>query len=409
MCNEAVKMTSNSSHHQTNASSIQIMRVSNASGSCEDVVVPSKPASVRRHRVARCLAVLSGWFKSVRDCGINLKKIDENSTRATRTTKRKTKRKPWHLFKLKGKTLPYDAAQPSYQHFQEPLNVERPSLAGGNIDMNGYSDAEWYDLNKDEMSLFEAQVSNIVSDFNGYSKINSNGISDRGDDGSNSGIGESSNSLWSHHNLSMPCKSNVVNPAPETIPASVNSSKPNHITRTQPIRSKKSVEQMVLIDDIRMKPIDSDGNCNFDESCKLSSGFGSDESDANSPREFVRKFHAFTNSSATSDFFEKAFSYHRTNDSNEHSPATTATTSADATIQLPILKNMQKMSKKHRIQINSRKLFGMLSEEHTPSLPVNMTPQNKSPPECRTEKVRNGTPFKICCSIKLKQMHVTEI
>lgn len=389
MCNEAVKMTSNSSH-PTNASSIQIMRESNAS---------SKSAT-RSHRLAKSFAVLSGWFKTIRDNGINRKKIDENSTKVSRT--KPTRRKPWSIFKLNGRKIPCDAT-PSYQHFQEPLNVERPSLAGGNIDMKGYIDAAWYDLNKDEMSLFEARVSHIVSDFNSHTK-------------GSTGTDESSNTLWSQNTLSTSCKSNDGNRKPETTQTSVNN-KRHHFVRTKPIRLKKSVEQTVLIDDMT-KPIDLDCNGNFDESCKLSSGFGSGESDTSSPREFARKCKAFNHSPATSDFCEKDFAYKPSNESNECLPigvdaataattTTTTSTSGDASTQLPISKNMQKMSKKHRTQINSRKLFGILNEEHMPSIAANVTPQNKSPTECRTKKVRNGTPFKICCSMKPKQMYAS--
>lgn len=426
MCNEAVKMTSNASnhqhhhqhdHHQANAPSIQIIRVSNASGSCEDVVLRPKP-SAQSQRLARSLAAISGLFKSIRNSGINHTKNDENLTKKSPpTTKTKPKRKAWNIFKLKEKT-PYDAI-PSFQRFQEPLNIERPSLARGNFDINGYSDAEWYDLNKDEMSLLEARVSNIVSDFNSYNKISNSGSS-------SSESCESSNTLWSRNNLSTSCKSNDENCIPET---QTNANiKQEHSTLVQSIRSKKSVEPMILIDDIMTKPIDCDCdcdcNCNFDESCKLSSGFGSGESNTNSPRVFVRKFKAFTNSPTTSDFFKKAFSSNQSNDSNgclqppitatisTTIATTTAATYGDATTitQLPIaVKNMQKTSKKHRIQINSRKLFGILNGVHTPSSSVNVTPQNKSPTECRTKKVRDGTPFKIR-SLKQKQMYVvTEV
>lgn len=398
MCNEAVKMISNSSHHHqtANASSIQIMRVSNASGSCEDVVLRPKPAAQSQSRLARSLAAISGVFKSIRVSGIDQKKNDENLTNVS-AQKTKTKRKTWNIFKLKEK-IPCDA-MPSFQRFQEPLNIERPSLARGNIDINGYNDAEWYDLNKDEMSLLEARVSNIVSDFNSYNQTRSKRSS------------ESSNALWSRNdNLSTSCKSNDEYCIPETQTNA--NSKQNHSTAlTQPIPiSKKSVEPMILIDEIMTKSIDFDCNCNFDESCKLSSGFGSGESDTNSPREFVRKFKAFTNSPTTNDFFEKAFSSNQSNDSNECLPITTTTNTYDdaTTTQLPIIKNMQKTSKKHRTQINPRKLFGILNGVHTPSSPVNVTPQNKSPKECRAKKVRNGTPFKIR-SMKQKQMYVTEV
>lgn len=380
MCSEAVKMSWKSSH-QTNASSIPVMRESNATSSGEDVHSHFEPA-IRSRRLAKSFAVLTGWFKSIRAGGMNPNRNDENLTKTTHT--KRTKRNPWNIFKLNAKKMPYDAT-PSYQHFEEPLNIERPSLAAGKIDMNGYCDAEWYDLNKDEMSFFEARVSSIVSSFNSCNKIS---VSNRANSD------ESSHTLWSQNNLSTSCKSNDENRKPETTQTSA-STEHNHFA---------SVEQMVLINDIMTKPIDFDGDCNSDESCKLSSGFGSDDSDTNSPREFVRKFQAFTKAIATSDFYE--------NDSNGCLPisaaivATSTTsaafTTADAATSSPIVKNMQKMSKKHRTQINSRKLFGIPSEEHMPSLPANVTPQNKSRTECQTQKVRNGTPFKVCCPNTVK-------
>lgn len=403
MCNEAVADTG---HAQVNASSIQIMRVSNASGSYEDVVLRPK-TGVQHHRLARSLAAISGLFKTThRHSGTNQQKknggnVPNESSHVKHRfsngdTEGMKRRKIWNFFKLKEK-LPrnddVDAdATPSFQHFQEPLNFERPSLVGG--DINSYCDAEWYDLNKVEMSLFEERLSNVVSEFRRYNISTKNG----------SGCGVSTNVLRSHNNLSRLCVSNGENDIPEI---------QNHFEIKQSIQPKKPVRPLILIDNnITTKAIDVVSNCDFNESCKISSGFGSSESNTNSPQEFARRFKEFSNSPATSDFFEAAFSSVQSNVSNECVPITGshAVTGVvnSATASQSNVKNMQKTSKNSHIQINSKRLFGMLYGKHTLSPPVNTTPQNKSPMNCRTKKVRNGTPFKIRPT-KENQMHVATV
>lgn len=372
VCNEAEKMASTSGH-QTDSSSIQIMRVSNASSSYEDDVLRAEPA-VQTNRLAKYLAAISGLFKSFRrNNGTNHKKNDENAKKVTPTHEfkrdtNKTKSKTWNIFKLKEKT-PYDTTS-SFLRFDKPSNHEDPSLLRGDVNM--YSDAQWYDLNKDEMSFLEAQVSTIVSEFNSCKQISGNSVSN----GS-----EPSNSLWSHSNLLTSFKPNARNLLTKTA---------NNI---QAIHSKKPIKPMILIDDIMTKPINSDCDSHSDESCKLSSGFGSGESNTNSPQEFVRKFKPFSKSPSTSTYRNAIFS---SNQSNH-----------DAT-PLAIRKTMEETLKKHRMQINSRKLFGILCGKHTSPPPVNVTPQYKSPSECRSKRVRNGTPFKIR-SMQQKQTHVTEV
>lgn len=375
-------------------SSIQIMRVANASGGYEDVVLRPKTAA-QKHRLARSLAAISGFFKSSRVSETNRTKTNEHSPIASHTPT--AKRKTWNFFKLKEKQEAHSDAMPSFQHFQEPLNIERPSLARG--DINLYGDAEWYDLNKDEMNLFEARLSTVVHEFNRYNKIGGQRA------GCGSGDGESSNALWSQNYLSTSYKSERENrKAPMA----------NHCQRMQSICccSKESAKPVILIDDIMTKSIDCHCHCDSDESCKLSSGFGSDGSDTNSPQEFARRLEAFTNSPTTSDFFETAFCQPiHSNVSNECIAAATAVASINlATATSPITpKTMQKTSKKYHIHINFGRLFGMLYGKRTSSrASVNVTLQHKSATVGRSKKVHNGTPFKRH-PMKQKRMYVTEV
>lgn len=385
MCNEGEQTTLNASCQANTVSSIQIMRESNASASCEDIVLRPKPA-VQCHRLARSVTAISGLFKSIRESGTNHKKKDENAQNVSPPlslcdTKR-TKCKTWKMFKSKEKQPPSFDALPSFQRFQEPLNIERLSLARGDIDVQ--SIAEWYDLNKDEMSLCETRASNIVSEFNSYI-YNHNQIS-------SSSNGESLNALWPHNNLSTFCQ--------------LGSSVQYPCMAIQSIPPNKSVEPINLIDDFMTKTVESKCNCNFDESCKLSSGFGSGF-DINSTRKSTEYTDSPTN---FGDFSETVFPFDQSNVSSECLPSiiAAATTNTTATTApLPPIKNMQKSSKKHRIQINSRKLFGILRGKHTPSL-VDVTPQNKSPTECQGKKLRHGTPFKLR-TMKPKQTHAIDL
>lgn len=383
--NEAEQMVG--SAEQGIASSVQIMRISDASGSYEDVVLRPKETD-HNCRLARSLAALSGLFKSNRESGANHEENAENFPKVSPSSdakQKKSKKKSWNIFKLKKKVRD---ASPSFHHFQEPLNVERLSLAMGGI--NTYSDTEWYDLNREEMSLFEARVSDILNDFNGYNQINDDTESElkldvesmhRCDIGRHLTV--SSNILWSH-NLSVSCHSNDNVSNVNLLGANLNkdqihsdvyiehaldalalasatecsasvelnvsfvSTDSNGYAVMQPIHAKKYVEPTILIDDDITKSVNFHRNYyNSDDSCNLSSGFGSD-SDGNSPL----KSSAFAHSPATSDFSE-AFP---SGSSNECSPTTPFLT-----------KNMQKTSRKRRLQIKSRKLFGMLYVKHTPS------------------------------------------
>lgn len=380
----------------------QIMRTSLCS--YEDVVVLRPKSEHQQHnnnnnrRLARPLAVLSGLFKSHRGSGSNQEEnTRENSTKSlsmmpsscaiadNKTVQKKSKKKTWNIFKSKKKSRD---ESPSFQHFQEPLNVERVSLPiGPYID----NDAEWYDLNREEMSLFEARVSDIVDEFN-------NGNQMFGDSGSESmyrcDLGRyltiSTNILWSH-NLSVSCQSNGNASNINLLGANINrdqihsdifiedgDSLNENVYASDSVDSdgyavmhptflSKEIEQTVLIDDIMTtKPTTNHCYYNSDDSSNLSSGFGSDfDVDNNSPQKFLAFASIATAvSPATSDFTE-AFP----------SPATTTTTT-------PLTaKSMEKISKKSRLQIRS-KLLGMLYAKHTTSTNVTPTPQSKESPEC---------------------------
>lgn len=403
MCNEAEQMTAKAS--QANASSVQIMRISDASGSYEDVVL--RPKHIDHNcRLVRSLAAISGLFKSNRESDANREDNVENhlptaklsSVDTSKGTAKKAKKKTWNIFKSKKKVRD---ASPSFQHFQEPLNIERLSLAmGGGIDT--YSDTEWYDLNKDEMSLLESRLSDILNDIHIYNQSESGSDSDRSNIGQHRTV---SPIILRSHNLSKTCQSNNntfnVNPFETNIieepidsthiyiehdnalreprageysamPAELNvssvSTDSNGYAVVQPIHAKNLLEPTILIDDIT-KTLRLQRYYNSDDSYNLSSGFGSD---FDSPQKFL----AFANSPATSDFSE-AFP---SGQSNQCSPTT------------PLLtKNMRKTSKKRRLQIKSRKLFGMLYVKHLTS-PTNVTPtpQNKPPTEYQEKKVHEN-------------------
>ncbi|XP_055310338.1 uncharacterized protein LOC129573607 [Sitodiplosis mosellana] len=427
--NEAEQMTARTRTNQANGDNDvdddddaslaeQIMRVSDASGSYEDVVLRPKTEQHNNRRLARPLAVLSGLFKSHRESGANQEEnASENLTKSlippvvdSKINQKKPKRISWNIFKSKKK---HRDESPSFQHFQEPLNVERVSLPIGPSHID--NDAEWYDLNREEMSVFEAQVSDIVNEFN-------NGNQMIGDSESESiyhcDLGRyltiSTNILWSH-NLSMSCQSNGNASNINLLGANINRDqihsdifiedertseiedvctfdvRRNSIDSVdsdgyaimQPILPFKK-EQPILIDDIMTARYDSDVSSN------LSSGFGSDHSDSDdggsksSPQNPCSSI-TFAASPATSDFSE-AFP----------SPATSTSTGM-ATTPLTA-KTMQKTSKKRRFR--SRNLLAMLYAKHTPLLSnVTQTPPNKLSPECM-KKVHKRTSFKVRLSKK---------
>lgn len=418
------------------------MRISDASGHYEDVIL--RPKGELNRRLARPLAVISSLFKSNRENSVN---HEENEPKLSydvlddddgddgdggdgdddddkNDQKKFKKRSSWNIFKSKRKNQ-RRMETPSFQHFQEPLNIERLSLPiGGNgaaIDM----DLEWYDLNKEEMSLFEARMSDIVSEFNNYSQTS-------GESESESiyrcnlsrHLTVSSNILWSH-NLSVSCQSNGNASNINLLGANINKDQINSdiyiengeilaqnvfgsgqnssfvstdsdgYTVMPPFLSKKYIEPTNLIDSV-IKSMDSHLKYDSDESSHLSSGFGSDTGDAATPQKSI----PFINSPTTSDFSDA----YPSDKSNECSPTISTTETA---------KNMQKISKKRRLRIQSRKLLGMLHVKHMPSSSssssssetqsqsksqtvsnVMPTPQNKSPIECM-KKVYKGTPFKI--------------
>ncbi|XP_031620918.1 uncharacterized protein LOC116339276 [Contarinia nasturtii] len=437
--NEAEQITANNSgdgitsHTNASPSSVQIMRISDASGHYEDVIL--RPKTEEKHqkqnnrRLARPFAVISGLFKSHRERNsTNQDENDENSQHEhhRHTVKPKSKRRSWNIFKSKKKNR--DESPLTFQHFQEPLNVERVSLPIGPI----ANDAEWYDLNKEEMSLFEARISMIVNEFNnncnqtvGESESESIHHCDL-----SRYLTVSSNILWSH-NLSLSIESsngnasNVnllganinkdqihssvyiednYNDISKSLPQPVNALDTLNLTFVstdsdgyaimQPISSEKYVKPKLLIDMKSDSPAD-DSQCNVsDDSSNISSGFGSDF-DACSPQKLSVNAPA-TNSPATSDFLEAC-----------PSPATP-------------LKNMHKKTlKRCRLQLKSRKLFGMLrvkqyrpsksyvtpsSQNDSPILPSIPPPPQSISPEC-TKKIYKRTPFKVHL---LKEVGVNE-
>lgn len=144
VCNEAEQMTTP-----------QVMRITDETGSYEDVVLRTKDNPTRR--LARSLAVLSGLFNLNRESGENQDKKDEF---------RAARKKSWNIFKPKKKCV---IETPSFQHFQEPLNIERLSFPISPIDNR---DLEWYDLNKEEMNKIEMRMSDILNKFNSFSPTN---------------------------------------------------------------------------------------------------------------------------------------------------------------------------------------------------------------------------------------------
>lgn len=365
-CNEAEQMTCHRKSH-ANVSAEQMMRVSDASGSDEEVVLRPKSQQPNR-RLARPLAVISGLFNRESGNGSSSNQEEINgqypkplafydNTDDNSKQQKKSKRSSWNIFKNLNKKKIRDSS-PSFQHFAEPLNIERVSLPiGPPMD----SDTEWYDLNKDEMSLFEARVSDVINEFNsGYQRVSdfeSESIY-RCDIGRHLTV--SSNILWSH-NLSLSCQSNInllganINKLQihsdvfieegETLPqttayasplnASFASTDSDGYAVMQPI-PHKYIKPIMLIDD----------HYSSDESSNASSGFGSD-SDGNSPIASTSARSTIPISRASSDSSPLA-------QLGACSPSVAA-------------KPMQKASKKRRLQIKSRKLLEMLHVKPTPS------------------------------------------
>lgn len=385
----------------------QIMRTSNASGSYEDVVLRPKVEHSNR-RLVRSLAVLSSLFKSHRVSGANQEEnASENLQKSLllipsgvvvdkqKTIQKKPKKINWNIFKTKKKHR--DDTPPTFQHFAEPLNIERVSLPIDN-------DAEWYDLNLSCMSLYEAKVSNIVNEFNNGnqiicdSKLESMYHYDLGRH-----LTISTNILWSH-NLSMSCQSNVnllgANINRDQIHSdifiedehhngngdvsafyerrhSIDSVDSDGYAIMQPIFPTKKmfpIEQPISIDDIMTGT--RYNSVNSDVSSNLSSGFGSDSdecSNSSSSSSSPQKSITYVASPATSDFSEVF-----------PSPTTSAT-----------IPTTPLTTKKKKCRFGSKNLLGMLYAKHTPSLSnVTQTPPNKSSPECM-KKVHKGTPFRV--------------
>lgn len=399
----------------------QIIRVSDASGSYEDVLLRPKAEQHINRRLARPLAALSCLFKSHRESDANQ---EENSSEnlpkslllvpsgavvdKQKIIKKKTKKIKWNIFKSKKK---HRDDTPTFQHFAEPLNIERVSLPIGGPYID--SDAEWYDLNREEMSLFEAKVSDIVNEFNSGNQIIGDSESEsmyHYDLGRHLTI--STNILWSH-NLSMSCHSNCNASNINLLGANINRDqihsdvfiederhngngdvcafyeRRNSIDSVdsdgyaimQPIFPSKKmfpIEKPILIDDVMTDTRYSDVSSN------LSSGFGSDSDECSrSGGSSSQKSIAYVASPETSDFSEV------------YPSPTTSTTMATTPLTS---KKMHKTSKKCRL--GSRNLLGMLYAKHTPSLSnVTQTPPNKSSPECM-KKVHKGTPFRVRRSIK---------
>lgn len=361
-------VTNSCTASQANTSaSVQIMRVSDASG-YENVVLRPKTVQQHNSRLARPFAIISGLFKSHRECGAfqaekggNLRKNSPHCYENNKIVNRKSKRMSWNIFKSKKNR---DELPPTFQRFQEPLNVERVSLPIGAI----ASDAEWYDLNKEEMSLFEARVSDIVHEFNNYNQKVGDFESEsmyRCDLGRYVTI--SSKILWSHNlsdnasNVNLlganinkeQIHSNVlIEDNAKSLAQTVNTSDALNLSFVstdsdgyavmQPILpSEKYVQPAVLIDNI-IESDTTDSHCHndSDDSKNLSSEFGSEDGRSSSPRKSIS---SVASSPKTIDLSE-AFPLQAT-------PST--------------IKNMQnKPSKKCLLQIKSKKLLKMLYVKH---------------------------------------------
>lgn len=430
VCNEAQQMTS-ITVQDGSSSEQEVMRVSDASGHYEKVLIRRRrrqihqqqsPKGDNHHRLSRPLAVLSGLFKSNRENSVNHEEnlpkfsscgmangdgdVDagENDNKKSKKLK---KRASWNIFKSKRKNQRTDI--PSFQHFQEPLNIERMSLPfGRGCAASHTADLEWYDLNKEEMSLFEARMSDIVKDFNNFSQTSGGSECELDSIYRCHRLGRpstiSSNILWSH-NLSMSCQSSNVNASNiNLLGANINK---DQLHSDVYIEDGELLAQNILCSESRRNSsfisTDSDGyavmqpvilskkcieprNYDSDGSNHLSSGFGSDSE--------PQKSMPFINSPPTSDFSDA----YPTDKFNECSPTLTST--------IPE-KNMQNIPSKRRLRIKSRKLLGML---HMPSPPISPSasqtewyvmpiPRNKSPPPPPsipdTKRVYKGTPRKI--------------
>lgn len=161
---------------------VEVFRVSDASGTFQDVVL--RPKSQRGRRLPRPLAVFSNLFKSQRS----------NYSEKSRPHSQYRERidQIISIFKKKPEAEP-DA--PSFQHFQQPLNEERCS----DVMLGSLANMQWYDLNQAEMNALEGRVTEILNQLNGNTKMAEADIESMCNLDFLRRLTISSNILWSHN------------------------------------------------------------------------------------------------------------------------------------------------------------------------------------------------------------------
>lgn len=169
--------------HETNDEPpMEVFRVSDASGTFQDVVL--RPKSQRGRRLPRPLAVFSSLFKFQRS---------KNSEKSRPHSQyRERIEQIISVFKKKPSAEP-DA--PSFQHFQQPLNEERCS----DVMLGSLANMEWYDLNQAEMNAIEGRVTEILNHLNGNAKVAEADIESMCNLDFLRRLTISSNILWSHN------------------------------------------------------------------------------------------------------------------------------------------------------------------------------------------------------------------
>lgn len=170
---------------------MEVFRVSDASGTFQDVVL--RPKSQRARRLPRPLAVFSNLFKFQRS----------NSSEKSRPHSQYRERIEQIISVFKKKPSS-ELAAPSFQHFQQPLNEECCS----DVMLGSLANMEWYDLNQAEMNAIEGRVTEILSHLNGNTKMAEADIESMCNLDFLRRLTISSNILWSENLSSHPLKVN---------------------------------------------------------------------------------------------------------------------------------------------------------------------------------------------------------
>lgn len=232
--------------------SVEIMRVSDESGALQEVTL--RPKSEKIRRFPRPLAVISGFF--------NFNRANDGEKSLPLSPRREKIEQIVQLFKKK-RELENDL--PTFQHFQEPLNMDRCS----DVMRGSFRSLEWYDLNQQEMEVFEGRVTNILNCLNSNEKVTEADIESMCNLDFLRRLTISSNILWSH-NLSSTCLDNdnsseinliganlhkeqlrsEIFIEDDTLSTSIASLDTNGYAIVPPIPCKNPLERSVVIDDI---------------------------------------------------------------------------------------------------------------------------------------------------------------